>query len=254
MAISKFYFEKKEKSWDTITRKITRDRRETINSIFSRPIYSTLPRITFSFTTLMYGENPSLLGENMPVVQKCTCPRYRCELKLKLRRDGNRGDGAKGRRERRRKRGKIRSRGSSTRDHWSSILSRQRGYSLGVIKRNEKKSRPKSRPRNTTPITRRITELVNDRFNVCDAIRGRGIVTSPPTTAPPPPSLFSGAAGGQELIKNPISRWIVYFKSGNDFHRANKLKSTRGNRLVVLVGTTLRDGEEESFVRDQTAE
>lgn len=71
---------------------------------------------------------------------------------------------------------------------------------------------------------------------------------------PLPPSLFSGAAGGQELIKNPISRWIVYFKSGNDFHRANKLKSTRGNRLVVLVGTTLRDGEEESFVRDQTAE
>lgn len=163
----------------------------------------------------------------------------------------------RGRRERR-KRGKIRSHGSSTRDHWSSILSRQRGYSLGVIKRNGKKSRPKSRPRNTTPITRRITELVNDRFNVCDAIRGRGIVTSPPTTAPPPPSLppslFSGAAGGQELIKNPISRWIVYFKSGNDFHRANKLKSTRGNRLVVLVGTTLRDGEEESFVRDQTAE
>lgn len=178
-------------------------------------------------------------------------------IETKLRRDGNRTSRRRdeGREE---KGGKIRSRGSSTRDHWSSILSRQRGYSLGVIKRNGKKSRPKSRPRNTTPITRRITELVNDRFNVCDAIRGRGIVTSPPTTAPPPlslpPSLFSGAAGGQELIKNPISRWIVYFKSGNDFHRANKLKSTRGNRLVVLVGTTLRDGEEESFVRDQTAE
>lgn len=55
--------------------------------------------------------------------------------------------------------------------------SRHRGFSPGVIKRNGKKSRPKSRPRNTTPITRRITELVNDRFNVCDTIRGRGIVT-----------------------------------------------------------------------------
>lgn len=70
----------------------------------------------------------------------------------------------------------------------------------------------------------------------------------------PPPFFLERRAGGQELIKNPISRWIVYFKSGNDFHRTNKLKSTRGNRLVVLVGTTLRDGEEESFVRDQTAE
>lgn len=69
-----------------------------------------------------------------------------------------------------------------------------------------------------------------------------------------PPFFWSGGrTGGQELIKNPISRWIVYFKSGNDFHRANKLKSTRGNRLVVLVGL-LCGMERRSFVRDQTAE
>lgn len=70
-----------------------------------------------------------------------------------------------------------------------------------------------------------------------------------------PPLFFwsGGRTGGQELIKNPISRWIVYFKSGNDFHRANKLKSTRGNRLVVLVGL-LCGMERRSFVRDQTAE
>lgn len=121
------------------------------------------------------------VGMQRKSVQKCTCPRYRCELKLswcamkiKDRRDETKG-GKMGK-GKRRKRGKKDSKPRIIHEIIGARYSRQRGYSPGVIKRNGKKSRPKSRPRNTTPITRRITELVNDRFNVCDTIRGRGIV------------------------------------------------------------------------------
>ena len=112
MAISKFYFEKKEKSWDTIVRKITRDRRETINSIFSRPIYSTLPRITFSFmfdvdvrrksvvARRKYARRPKVYVSKVSMrIETKVAPRWKSR---------RRGEGTKGEKKKKRKDSKPR--------------------------------------------------------------------------------------------------------------------------------------------------